>query len=45
MVARLGLELLKRNECLDLFTFAPLYIRPSEAEQKWREKHGQDGGT
>ncbi len=39
MVAKLGFELLKKGEGLDLSTFAPLYIRPSEAEMKWRETH------
>ena len=35
-VAKLGLELLQKGEYLDLSTFTPLYIRPSEAEIKWR---------
>jgi len=39
VVARLGLELLQRGELLNLATFTPLYVRPSEAEIKWREKH------
>ena len=39
MVARLGSELLQKGEGLDLATFAPIYIRPSEAEIKWRESH------
>ena len=38
-VARRGLELLKKGELLDLATFTPIYVRPSEAEIKWREKH------
>lgn len=38
-VARLGLELLQKGDFLDLATFAPLYVRPSEAEMKWRTKH------
>ena len=38
-VARLGLELLLKGESLDLATFTPLYVRPSEAETKWRERH------
>jgi len=38
-VARLGIEPLLRGESLDLATFTPLYVRPSEAEIKWREKH------
>ncbi len=39
MVAKLGSELLQRGEGLDLSTFAPIYVRPSEAEMKWQEKH------
>ena len=39
MVAQLGRELLQRGECLDLPTFAPIYVRPSEAEMKWQETH------
>jgi len=39
MVAKLGSELLQRGECLDLSTFAPIYVRPSEAEMKWQETH------
>jgi tRNA threonylcarbamoyladenosine biosynthesis protein TsaB len=39
MVAKLGSQLLQRGECLDLSTFAPLYVRPSEAEVKWQETH------
>jgi tRNA threonylcarbamoyladenosine biosynthesis protein TsaB len=35
-VARLGVELLLRNEHLDLATFTPLYVRRSEAEIKWQ---------
>lgn len=38
-VARLGLELLRKKECLDLRTFTPIYVRPPEAEIKWQEKH------
>lgn len=38
-VARLGLELLLRGEYLDLSTFTPIYVRPSEAEVKWQERH------
>jgi len=38
-VAKLGLELLQKGECLDLATFTPIYVRPSEAEIKWEEKH------
>jgi tRNA threonylcarbamoyladenosine biosynthesis protein TsaB len=39
VVAKLGLELLQKGELLNLATFAPLYVRPSEAEIKWRERH------
>lgn len=39
VVAKLGLELLRKGECLDLTAFTPIYIRPSEAEVKWQEKH------
>ncbi|MFH1082873.1 MAG: tRNA (adenosine(37)-N6)-threonylcarbamoyltransferase complex dimerization subunit type 1 TsaB, partial [Pseudomonadota bacterium] len=39
VVARLGLELLRKKEHLNLATFTPIYVRPSEAEIKWQEKH------
>jgi len=39
MVAKLGLELLNKGEHLNVSTFSPIYIRPSEAEVKWRETH------
>jgi tRNA threonylcarbamoyladenosine biosynthesis protein TsaB len=39
MVAKLGFELLQKGEHLNLSTFSPLYIRPSEAEMKWQETH------
>jgi tRNA threonylcarbamoyladenosine biosynthesis protein TsaB len=39
MVAKLGFELLQKGEYLNLSTFSPLYIRPSEAELKWQETH------
>jgi len=39
VVAKLGSELLERGECLDLSTFAPIYVRPPEAEMKWQERH------
>ena len=39
MVAKLGFELLQKGECLDLSTFVPIYVRPSEAEMKWQETH------
>lgn len=38
-VAKLGLERLKKGERLDLPNFTPFYLRPSEAEIKWREKY------
>ncbi len=39
MVAKLGIDLLKKGEHLSLSAFSPLYIRPSEAEMKWQETH------
>jgi len=39
VVAKLGFELLEKGESLDLSTFAPIYVRPSEAEIKWQEKY------
>ena len=39
VVAKLGLELLKKGEYLDLPTFTPIYVRSSEAEVKWQERH------
>jgi len=38
-VARLGSELLRKGESLDVKTFTPIYVRPSEAEIKWQERH------
>lgn len=38
-VATLGFELLKKGKHLNVATFSPIYVRPSEAEVKWREKH------
>jgi tRNA threonylcarbamoyladenosine biosynthesis protein TsaB len=38
-VARLGRELLLKGEYLELSSFTPIYVRPSEAEIKWQEKH------
>jgi len=38
-VARLGAERLRKKEAADLATLTPIYVRPSEAELKWREKH------
>jgi len=40
-VAKLGLELLRKGESLDLVTFTPLYIRPSEAELKFQSDKGE----
>jgi tRNA threonylcarbamoyladenosine biosynthesis protein TsaB len=39
VVAKLGLEHLRKGDILDLSTFTPFYVRPSEAEMKWEEKH------
>jgi len=39
VVAKLGLELLRKGDYLDLAAFTPIYVRPSEAEVKWRERH------
>jgi tRNA threonylcarbamoyladenosine biosynthesis protein TsaB len=39
MVAKLGLELLRRGEHLNVSTFSPIYVRRSEAEVKWQETH------
>jgi tRNA threonylcarbamoyladenosine biosynthesis protein TsaB len=39
-VAKLGLELLRKGECLDLATFTPLYVRTSEAEMKFHPAKG-----
>jgi tRNA threonylcarbamoyladenosine biosynthesis protein TsaB len=39
IVAKLGVELLRKGESLDLPTFTPIYVRRSEAEIKWEEKH------
>jgi len=39
MVAKLGLELLKKGKHLSVSTLSPIYIRPSEAEVKWQETH------
>jgi len=38
-VAKLGSELLRKKESLDLKTFTPIYVRPSEAEIHWQKKH------
>jgi len=39
MVAKLGFQLLKKGDHLNVSTFSPIYIRTSEAEVKWRETH------
>ncbi len=39
LVATLGLNLLQKGVRLNVSTFSPIYIRPSEAEAKWRETH------
>jgi tRNA threonylcarbamoyladenosine biosynthesis protein TsaB len=39
VVAKLGFELLKKGKHLNVSTFSPIYVRPSEAEVKWRETH------
>jgi tRNA threonylcarbamoyladenosine biosynthesis protein TsaB len=39
IVAKLGSELLQKGEHLELSTFVPIYVRPSEAEMKWQETH------
>ncbi len=38
-VAKLGIERIQKNQVLDLSTFTPIYVRASEAEIKWKEKH------
>ncbi len=38
MVAKLGLDLLLKKDYLDISTFTPIYVRPSEAEIKWQER-------
>jgi tRNA threonylcarbamoyladenosine biosynthesis protein TsaB len=37
IVAKLGSERLQKGEHLELSTFVPVYVRPSEAEMKWQE--------
>jgi tRNA threonylcarbamoyladenosine biosynthesis protein TsaB len=39
VLAKRGLELIQKGDALNLSTFTPLYVRPSEAEMKWRESH------
>ena len=38
MVTKLGLDLLLKKDYLDISTFTPIYVRPSEAEIKWQER-------
>ncbi len=38
-VAKLGSKLLRKGDRLDVKTFTPIYVRASEAEIKWQEKH------
>ena len=38
-VAKLGFEFFKKGEHLNVSTFSPIYLRPSEAEVKWQETH------
>jgi tRNA threonylcarbamoyladenosine biosynthesis protein TsaB len=38
MVAKLGVDLLLKEDTLDTATFSPIYVRPSEAEIKWQEQ-------
>jgi tRNA threonylcarbamoyladenosine biosynthesis protein TsaB len=38
VLAKRGLELIQNGDVLDLSTFIPLYVRPSEAEIKWRDR-------
>jgi tRNA threonylcarbamoyladenosine biosynthesis protein TsaB len=38
VVAKLGLALLRKGKNLDIANFTPIYVRPSEAEIKWRER-------
>ena len=42
VVAKLGLELLQKGVHLDLATFTPIYVRPSEAEIKWQAAHPEE---
>ena len=38
IVAKLGSDLLQKGKSLNVSTFSPFYIRPSEAEMKWKER-------
>jgi tRNA threonylcarbamoyladenosine biosynthesis protein TsaB len=37
VLAKRGLERIQKGEALDLSTFIPHYVRPSEAEMKWQQ--------
>ncbi len=39
VVAKLGGKFLQRGEYLNLETFTPIYVRPSEAEINWQKRH------
>src|SRR4030042_4515552 len=41
LVATLGVDLLLKEDYLDIATFSPIYVRPSEAEIKWQERPGK----
>jgi len=43
VVAKLGLELLRKGKRLDISSFTPLYIRPSEAELKFHSLMNDSG--
>jgi tRNA threonylcarbamoyladenosine biosynthesis protein TsaB len=38
MVAKLGFDILLKENYLNIATFSPIYVRPSEAEIKWQER-------
>ena len=40
IVAKLGCDKIRNCEILDLDSFTPIYVRPSEAELKWQERYG-----
>jgi tRNA threonylcarbamoyladenosine biosynthesis protein TsaB len=42
VLAKRGLERIQKGDILDLSTFIPHYVRPSEAEVKWQENHPFD---
>ncbi|KAJ48830.1 tRNA threonylcarbamoyl adenosine modification protein YeaZ [Clostridium tetanomorphum] len=41
-LGEIGLELLKEGSKDDLLTFAPIYLRKSQAEREYEKKHGAD---